>query len=163
MKTKEEIKQQVAELNGEKSWNQLMHNKNISAFFINEYFDLVLDLYAAQLHTKVLNINVQEVILDIIRKNYNEYAGVNEAELHMAEDISDYVNAVVRCETDKLRPIKLTKDNVPEGEVICFSENNCFISPIYYIYKLDFGIGYLSGSIFPHCVTHFMYKPEITD
>lgn len=159
MKTKEEIQQQVAERNRYKDWVAVVYDTNPHKR--HKCFNEAMDLYAA-LFLPETPLNIQEDILDIIRKSYNKYTGTNEAELHMSEDISDYVNELVRIETDKLRPIKLTKDNVPDGEVIGIDTlGNIMVGRI--LFDDEYGDFHccLMGNY--HLVTHFMYKPEIKD
>lgn len=55
---------------------------------------------------------LQEKILEIIQKNYNEHTGSNEAELHASEEIAEFVESLVVSYTHKFCSGLVTGDTV---------------------------------------------------
>ena len=162
MKTKEEIQQEVAEKHGYDSFEAFMEYafsaKEDKVGIIND----MVDRYTAQLKAKTTPF-LKEDILSIIRSNYSRHIDINEAELCLSQGISEYINTLMNYEIHNLRPIKLTKYNVPDRDVIFRSKNGIWFSGIFSFYD-DMNDVFMANNGFGNrIVTHFMYKQDINE
>lgn len=81
------------------------------------------------------------------------------------ETLRNAIDEAIELYAAQFRPIKLTKDNIPKEEVLCFNKSgDTFVGTIDYFGAEDnefycLIVDYEEGDRITYGITHFMHKP----